>query len=132
MTGLATQVVKGRTENEAIAEIAGTLLMSHAYSLMAHWKTGSFAKHKALNDFYDSVIDLADKLVESAQGQYGKLEIPFVQLRGDVSDPIGVLTSQMDTIRNMCESCEEGYIENIVQEIEALFRSTIYKLKELS
>ena len=132
MTGLATQVVKGRTEKEAVAEIAGTLLASHAYSLMAHWKTGSFAKHKALNDFYDDIVDLADKLVESAQGQYGKLEVPFVQLKGDVSDPISVLTSQMEAVRSMCESCEEEYIESIVQEIEVLFRSTIYKLKELS
>lgn len=121
-----------KTGAAAIAEIVGITFMSRTYTHMAHLKTASFAKHKALNDFYDDIVDLADSLAESAQGLYGKLDVPFVNMQGSVDKPIEALESQLASIKRLCKVCDEPFIENIVQEIEALYRSTIYKLRELA
>ena len=43
-----------------------------------HLKTKSFAEHKALNDFYDEILDLADEFIETYQGQYGLLNLNFL------------------------------------------------------
>lgn len=37
-----------------------------------HLQTQSFAEHKALNDFYETILDIADKFMEAYQGVYGR------------------------------------------------------------
>jgi DNA-binding ferritin-like protein len=118
--------------SESIGKIIGVLFMSRTYSHMAHLKTGSYSKHKALNKFYDEIVDLADALAEATQGKYGKLNIPFVDMKGDIDDPIAGITTQLTMLENLCKKCDDEYISNIFQEIQALYRSTLYKMKELS
>lgn len=131
MEGLAKEVgvKKGKA---AVAEIIGVLFMSRTYSHMAHLKTPSYSKHKALNKFYDGIVDLADTLAEAAQGLFGKLDIPAVKITDDVLDPIGSLEKQLMTVKRLSAGCGEAFLDNIVQEIEALYRATLYKMKELS
>lgn len=119
----------GKGQN--IAKIIGILFMSRTYAHMAHLKTGSYAKHKALNKFYDDVVDVADDLAEAAQGMWGKLDIPFEGLDGDVLDPIGTLTMHLKRIEQTMVGCKEEYIGNILQEVQALYRKTLYLMKEL-
>ena len=40
---------------------------------------GAYAAHKALNDYYDGIVDLVDGLVESYQGKYGIIEFKDVK-----------------------------------------------------
>lgn len=122
----------GKMGGDAIAEIVGIMFMSRTYAHMAHLKTGSYAAHKALNDFYDDIVGLCDDLAESAQGQYGKLNIPFKQLEGNVSDPAEAISKQLEMIKELGSNCEEDYLCNILQEVEKLYRSTLYKLTQLS
>ncbi len=131
MTGLATQVVKGRTEKEAVAEIAGTLLASHAYSLMAHLKTGSYSQHKALNGLYDGIVEVLDSFAEAAQGEFGKLDIPYISMIGSVDAPAKGVASHLKTLEKLGEGCSQGYLKGIFDQIVALYRSTLYKLNEL-
>lgn len=131
MNGLAQDVGVSKSK-VAIAEIVGVMFMSRTYSHMAHLKTGSFAKHAALNGFYDSIVGLSDSLAEGSQGLYGKLNIPFIPIKGNVGAPIASLESHLMTIKKLGQKCDEPYLDNILQEIEALYRSTLYKLKELS
>jgi len=118
-------------EKEAIAKMIGVMFMSRTYAHMAHLKTSSFAAHKALNGFYDDIVDVADKLAEASQGKYGKLDIPFMELKGSIDSPVDGIETQLAMIDNLCKKCEEDWIDNIVQEIQALYRSTLYLLKEL-
>ena len=118
-------------EQESLAKMIGILFMSRTYAHLAHLKTGSFAKHKALNGFYDSIVDLADSLAETSQGVYGKMDIPFTDMKGDVSDPIAALESHLAMITNLNKRTEKAFIDNIVQEIQALYYQTLYLLKEL-
>lgn len=133
MAGLA----KMTTDNERgsckedLGTIIGILFMSRTYSHIAHLKTGSYAKHKALNKFYDSVVDMADSLAEASQGLYGKLDIPYLNMIGKIDDPIGGITSQLKAIEKLIGNIDEEYLKNILQEIQALYRKTLYLLVNL-
>jgi DNA-binding ferritin-like protein len=40
---------------------------------IAHLQTRSYAAHKALNEYYDGIVDIADSLAEAFQGREGIL-----------------------------------------------------------
>ena len=133
MAGLAKMVTENEMGSckEDLGTIIGILFMSRTYSHIAHLKTGSYAKHKALNEFYDSVVDMADSLAEASQGLYGKLDIPYLNMIGKIDDPIGGITSQLKAIEKLTGNIDEEYLENILQEIQALYRKTLYLLVNL-
>lgn len=131
MAGLANSV-SGKSGMEDVAKLIGTLFMSRTYSHMAHLKTGSFSQHKALNEFYDGIVDLTDELAEASQGLFGKLDVPYINLMGNINDPIGGMQAHLKAVEKLAMSCEEEYLKNIFQEIQALYRKTIYLLTELS
>ena len=92
-----------------------------------HLQTKSFAEHSALNGYYDSVGDIADKLAEAYQGKYGILKYKNVS-------KIEQYESKEQVIEyfNKILKVIEKFIDNIVQEVETLIYSTLYKLKYLN
>ena len=129
MAGLAG---KGKDCSVDIAKAVGIMFMSRTYAHMAHLKTPSYSSHKALNKFYDDIVGLCDDLAEGSQGLYGKLDIPFVNISGNVNDPVSALSTHLKQLETTMMGCDEDWIMNIFQEIQKLYRSTLYKLKELS
>ena len=119
------------SEKSKVAELIGFLLLSRDYSHLAHWKTGSYAKHMALDEFYTGILDLTDALAEVAQGVYGKLDIKIGTVKGNVNDPISVLQDHMRKVDAMGESCETRALNKVLDDISALYARTIYKLVEL-
>lgn len=117
-----------------ISKVAGIGFMSRDLTHLAHLQakgSGTYAAHRALQGFYDSIMDLVDSLVESAQGKYGILDIEVADMKGDPSDPIPALKSHVTMIENLAKKCEEGFLLNKVDEIIALYYQTIYKLENL-
>ena len=51
-----------------IAKAIGIMFAGRTVTHIQHLKTKSYAEHKALNEFYDEIIDLADGLAEATQG----------------------------------------------------------------
>ena len=103
---------------------------------IAHLLTKSYAAHKALNEFYDDVVDLADDFAENAQGRFGLLTYPQIMPRHKSTSydkpesiPKG-LRSWIDEHRDEC--CDDSELQNIIDEIVGLCNSTIYKLENLS
>ena len=130
MAGLAQEKMKNCGPD--IAKAVGIMFLSRTMSHMAHLKTKSYATHIALNDFYDGIIDLADNLIEAAQGQYGVLDVPFVNASGNVNDPIGMLQGHLKQLEATMSMVDDDYLMNIFQETQSLYRSTLYKLVNLS
>lgn len=116
---------------DKINKIVGLLLMSRTMSHKAHLKTGSYAKHMALNSYYDTIGDLTDSLAEAAQGKYGLMTVPVVEEKGDIDDPINMLELHLNMFNALSKSIDDRYLQNIVDEIVALFYSTLYKLRYL-
>ena len=102
---------------------------------LSHWRTKSYAQHKALGSFYDKIIDLTDKLVEANMGAAGKVidefEIPAAKPAKDILKHLSEEVAWIDENRSEIASSIPA-LENIVDEITALYLSTIYKLKQLS
>jgi len=94
--------------------------------------TGSYAEHKALNEFYDEILELTDSLIESYQGKYGLVNITIQSSNGNI-DPILVIT-------NLCKLTDGGsiytllkdtWLQNQCDEISQIGYQTLYKLKNL-
>lgn len=114
-----------------IAKAIGIMFAGRTVTHIQHLKTKSYAEHKALNEFYDGIIDLADDLAEATQGQYGLLDIPFVNLTVG-KDSAAFLKGQLAELDKVMAGVDEDYLMSIFQEIQSLYRSTIYKLVNLS
>ena len=120
----------------SIAEFVSTLLASRDQAHIFHWQAqqeGSFAAHKALDEYYNGIVDLVDELVETYQGKYGILTgfKPPIAFREDGSYRIyfQALSKYIDSKRESL--VQDTYIQNQVDEITALIESTKYKLQNL-
>jgi hypothetical protein len=118
-------------EEEKVAKIIGILMMSRTYAHLAHLKTGSYAQHVALDEFYSCIVDLTDRFAETAQGIWGKLDIPFVPLKADIDIPVKGLDMHLTMITTLAKDCSNRSLNATFDDIEQLFITTLYKLKEL-
>ena len=114
-------------------DIIGLLFYARTVTHIEHLKTKSYAQHKALGNFYDEIIDLADNLAEAYQGDKGLLG-PIPQYAKIPDYAIDVfLEKQMNTIEELRK--QDNYrsaLQNIIDEVIGLYLSTLYKLRNLS
>ncbi len=117
------------------ADFVGTLFLARDVAHSVHLNTRSFAKHSALNSFYDDIVDLADKFAEAYQGRHGLIGPISLMSAKKTTNIIEFLEDSSADIEKMrYEVCEKSdtAIQNIIDEIVGLYLSTIYKLKFLA
>ncbi len=117
------------------ADFVGTLFLARDVAHSVHLNTRSFAKHSALNSFYDDIVDLADKFAEAYQGRHGLIGPISLMSAKKTTNIIEFLEDSLADIEKMrYEVCEKSdtAIQNIIDEIVGLYLSTIYKLKFLA
>lgn len=118
-------------------EYVGTLMQSRNQAHIYHLQTPSYAKHIALNEYYEGIIDLIDSLVEAYQGKYDILkDYKMIGTLSDLEDDEDIV-EYFEKIAKYCELKreklpQEGFLTNIYDDIDTLLRSTLYKLKRLS
>lgn len=116
-----------------IEELVEKVFAARNEAHIAHWATKSYAEHVALNEFYDNIIDLVDKLVEAYQGCYGLIHV--TKLDTDLEkDILYWLNEDVKWIAENREEISGGVrsLENIIDEISDQYLTTIYKLENLS
>ena len=119
----------------ACANFIGMLFLARAVAHSAHLNTRSYAKHIALNEFYDGVIDLADKFAEAYQGKYGLIGPIALMSAKKTSNVVSFLEGQVDDLEGMRYKVVDKEctpLQNIIDEIFGLYYSTLYKLKFLA
>lgn len=97
---------------------------------IAHWKTKSYAEHKALGEFYEGVLELIDGFVEQYQGYYGD-RMTIERDGGNSTDIRKSLEGSMEWIEsNRYEICDktETPLQNTIDEIVRLYQHTLYLL----
>ena len=115
-----------------IQQFIGLLFASRDYAHKAHLKTDSYAQHKALNDFYDEIVELADDLSETWMGRNLELIGDIPVITPPKGEPLVVMKRLLEVIQDTRDFCsEDSVLSNIIDEIEALYSTTIYKLKFL-
>ena len=117
------------------ADFVGALFLARDVAHSVHLNTRSFAKHSALNSFYDDIVDLADKFAEAYQGRHGLIGPISLMSAKKTANIIEFLEDSLADIEKMrFEVCEktDTPIQNIIDEIVGLYLSTLYKLKFLA
>ena len=118
-----------------VADFVGTLFLARDVAHSVHLNTRSFAKHMALNTFYDEVIELADKFSEAFQGRHGLIGPISLMSATKTNNIIEFLQSSMDALEKcryeVCDKTDTP-MQNIIDEIIGLYLSTLYKLKFLA
>lgn len=117
------------------ADFVGTLFLARDVAHSVHLNTRSFAKHSALNSFYDEVIELADKFAETYQGRHGLIGPISLMSAKKTTNIIEFLQDSLSDIEKMrYEVCEktDTPVQNIIDEIIGLYLSTLYKLQFLA
>ena len=117
------------------ADFVGTLFLARDVAHSVHLNTRSFAKHMALNAFYDEIVDLADKFAEAYQGRHGMIGPITLMTAKKTGNILEFLQDSLADIEKMrYEVCEksDSALQNIIDEIVGLFLSAIYKLKFLA
>jgi hypothetical protein len=105
----------------------GVLFHSRDCMHLTHLQTTSYAEHKALNKYYEGILDLTDNLIETYFGIAGKrvsIKIPqseFINAQAHLKQ----LYSYIESNRGIFE---ESQLQNIVDEICALINKTQYLL----
>lgn len=91
-------------------------------------KFGAGQEHKALNDLYEEIGSLIDKLIESYQGKYG-----LINLRIKESEKTNIL-KYLEEVSKQTEQFKfnESWLNNILDEVSCAIYKTIYKLKYLT
>ena len=117
------------------ADFVGHLFLARDVAHSVHLNTRSDAKHKALGSFYDKVVDLADDFAEAYQGRHGlmgPISLMSAKKNGNIIEFLEDSLSEIEANRyKVCEE-KDSAIQNIIDEIVALYLSTLYKLKHLA
>lgn len=120
-----------------IGQFIALLFLARDLAHREHFRVtgpGSDAKHRALGEFYEKIIPLADKLVEAYQGRNGIIQdMPL--LENEYGDDIVVVLERqlawLEANRYKAVRKEDTALQNMIDEIVAQYLTTLYKLKNL-
>lgn len=118
---------------DATGLLLGTLMQSrnqaHIYHLQVQGP-GSFAAHKALQEYYEGIVPLIDSVAEGIQGRYGIItgyRMPeAIREDGNAKMYFEGLSKFVETLRQ--DITQDSYIQNEVDTIVKLIEDTKYKL----
>ena len=117
------------------ANFVGILFLGRDVAHSVHLNTRSYAKHVALNTFYDEIVDLAYKFAEAYQGRHGLIGAISLQSTKKPGNIVEFLQDQLEEIestRYKVVDKSDTPLQNIIDEIVGLYLSTLYKLKYLA
>lgn len=90
---------------------------------------GSYARHKALNEYYDAIVPLADRFAEAYMGLCDGERLKFNAFTFKLeSDPMKMLKAIRADIAAAQAECDDSMIKQILDDAKELVCSTIYLL----
>ena len=113
----------------------GHLFLARDVAHSVHLNTRSYAKHKALNKFYEGIIGATDDFAEAYQGRYGLIGPVVLQSADKTNNIIDFLESSLKKVEEMRYKVvekEDAALQNLIDSIVVLYLSTMYKLKFLA
>jgi hypothetical protein len=111
------------------------LFLARDVTHSAHLNTRSYSKHKALQKFYENIIDRADAFAEAYQGRYGLIGPIALMSAKKTENVVAFLEDQLAELEaTRYEVCgkDDAPLQNLIDGIIELYLSTLYKLKFLA
>ena len=117
------------------ADFIGLFVLARDVTHSVHLNTRSYAKHKALQKFYENIIDLADSFAEAYQGRHGLVGPISLMSAKKTSNVVEFLENQLAEIASVrydvCDK-DDAPLQNLIDGIIELYLSTLYKLRFLA
>ena len=118
-----------------IEELISRVFYARNVAHFEHWRAegvGGYARHQALGEFYDGVIDALDKLVEAYQGAFelvGTIPAPKTK----ASEILLILVEDAGWIEKNHEKICKGNraVANLIDGVTEVYLTTTYKLRNL-
>jgi DNA-binding ferritin-like protein len=117
------------------SDFVGILFLARDVTHSVHLNTRSYAKHKALQKFYENIIDLADSFAEAYQGRHGLIGPISLMSAKKTSNVIEFLESQLaeiESVRYDVVDKSDSSMQQLIDNIIELYLSTLYKLRFLA
>ena len=117
------------------SDFVGMLFLARDVTHSVHLNTRSYAKHKALQKFYEDIIDHADAFAEAYNGRHGLIGGISLQSHNKTANVIDFLQNQLDEIeaaRYDVVDRKDTSLQQLIDNIVELYLTTLYKLKFLS
>lgn len=116
-----------------IEQLFGTLQQSVISTWRKHLRTAKYAKHIALNEFYEDMPEKVDALIEAWMGVNGK------KIKGYENILQSANMNTLTYLKELKKIAKQGYelmggekeLEALLDDIVELIDSTLYKVKEL-
>ena len=84
----------------------GHLFLARDVSHSVHLNTRSYAKHKALNKFYEGIVSAADDFAEAYQGRYGLIGPVVLQSADKTNNIIDFLEDSLKKVEEIKQVCD--------------------------
>jgi hypothetical protein len=114
------------------AEFVGLMFFERSVAHAQHLVTSSFSQHKALDDFYNEIVEVADSFAEAYQGKYGPLDgiqLSWATPDAEISDFLRDGMNWIETNRYMIVPTSDTFLQNLIDEVVALHATTLDKLR---
>jgi hypothetical protein len=116
-------------------KFVGMLFLARDVTHSAHLNTRSYAKHKALQKFYENIIERADAFAEAYQGRKGLIGPISLMSAKKTNNVVEFLEDQLADIEKMryeVADKDDSPLQNLIDGIIELYLSTLYKLRFLA
>lgn len=115
-----------------ITDFISRVLAARDATHREHWRTKIYAQHMALADFYESVLDALDEIVEVYQGQFGLVGDFTVQTK-KVTDITNYLRDDVEWIQSVRDviANDDPAVMNLIDGLCGIYLRCLYKLENL-
>jgi len=113
----------------------GMLFLARDVTHSAHLNTRSYSKHKALQKFYENIIDRADAFAEAYQGRkglIGPIALASAKKTNNVLEFLEDQLAELETMRYKVCDKSDSTLQQLIDNIIELYLTTLYKLRFLA
>ena len=117
------------------AEFVGILFLARDVAHSVHLNTRSYAKHVALNIFYDRIIGATDDFAEAYQGRHGLIGPISLMSAKKTANIIEFLQNQLKEIEDARYDVvdkSDTSLQQLIDNIVEIYLRTLYKLRFLA
>lgn len=117
------------------ADFIALMFFARNFAHREHLRTTFLSRHLALEEFYNAIVELADKFTEVYQGRNGIIEdVSLDTVDQPGLDALAFLQAQVEWIetnRYLIAPPKDTPIQNIIDEIIGQYLHTIFKYRTL-
>jgi hypothetical protein len=109
------------------------MLHSRTQAHVYHFRTNNYAIHKALQNYYESIVPLIDTYIEGYQGKYGIIgdyKTYKILENANKKEILNYFNSLLVLIGNTV--VPDSYLKNVLDSITELIQKTIYLITNLN